>query len=165
LLKNAGAYVIAVSRRKTALDYAISAGADEVVSFGSFYEALNILKKIAPDGFPRVVEAAGAQVSVDLATAIIGIRGKLIIAGYHQDGLRNIDMQQWNWKGIDVINAHERDPRNYVEGLKEAVELTERNILQPEKFITHFVEFENINNAFSLLKNRPENFIKAVITY
>jgi threonine dehydrogenase-like Zn-dependent dehydrogenase len=165
LLKNAGAHVIAVSRRKTALDYATGAGADEVVSFENFYDALNTLKKMAPDGFPRVVEAAGAQAAVDLATAIIGIRGKLIIAGYHQDGLRNVDMQQWNWKGIDVINAHERDPQTYIRGLKEAVELTEKNILQPEKYITHFIEFEKINDAFSLLKNRPENFLKAVITY
>jgi threonine dehydrogenase-like Zn-dependent dehydrogenase len=165
LLKNAGAHIVAISRRKTSLDYAVYAGADEVVSFENYHNALDTLKKMAPDGFPRVVEAAGAQAAVDLATAIIGIRGKLIIAGYHQDGLRNVDMQQWNWKGIDVINAHERDPRTYIQGLKEAVELTEKNILQPEKYITHFIEFEKINNAFSLLKNRPENFLKAVITY
>ena len=25
-------------------------------------------------------------------------------------------MQLWNWRGLDVINAHERDPRVYVDG-------------------------------------------------
>jgi hypothetical protein len=26
------------------------------------------------------------------------------------DGPRTVNMQSWNWKGIDVINAHERRP-------------------------------------------------------
>jgi hypothetical protein len=35
-----------------------------------------------------------------------------IVAGYHQDGPRQVNMQLWNWRGLDVINAHERDPRS-----------------------------------------------------
>jgi threonine dehydrogenase-like Zn-dependent dehydrogenase len=74
-------------------------------------------------------------------------------------------MQVWNWKGIDVINAHERDQNIYIEGLREAVRLTEQKVLQPEKYITHYIDFTEINEAFKLLHNRPENFLKAVITY
>ena len=43
-----------------------------------------------------------------------------MIAGYHQDGLRQVNMQLWNWRGIDVINAHERDPRVYISGMHAA---------------------------------------------
>jgi hypothetical protein len=28
--------------------------------------------------------------------------------------------EEWNWRGIDVINAHERDEAVYVEGIKAA---------------------------------------------
>ena len=31
-------------------------------------------------------------------------------------------MQLWNWRGLDVINAHERDPKVYVQGMREAVD-------------------------------------------
>ena len=44
------------------------------------------------------------------------LRGKLVIAGYHQDGPRQVNMQLWNWRGLDVINAHERDPRALLDG-------------------------------------------------
>ena len=30
-------------------------------------------------------------------------------------------MQLWNWRGIDVINAHERDPEIYKRGMEEGV--------------------------------------------
>ena len=32
-------------------------------------------------------------------------------------------MQHWNWQGFDVINAHERDPNIYMEGMREAIDL------------------------------------------
>jgi threonine dehydrogenase-like Zn-dependent dehydrogenase len=63
----------------------------------------------------RVIEAVGLQWPLDLAGEITGERGRLVIAGYHQDGKREVNMQMWNWRGIDVINAHERDPRAYVQ--------------------------------------------------
>lgn len=165
LAKNAGAIINVISRRKTSLEYARIAGADHLIDFDDYYRALGQVKKLFPEGVPRIIEATGAQQSIDFATETIAIRGKLIIAGYHQDGMRHVNMQVWNWKGIDVINAHERNPETSINGLKEAIRLAELKILQPEKFITHYIGFENINDAFRLLKDRPEDFMKAVITY
>lgn len=53
--------------------------------------------------------------------AVIGMGGRLVVAGYHQDGPRQVNMQDWNWKGIDMVNAHERDPAVHRQGLREAV--------------------------------------------
>jgi threonine dehydrogenase-like Zn-dependent dehydrogenase len=165
LLKNEGAKVIVVSRRDTSLEYAKKAGADQLIKFSDYWSAVRQINELCPDGVPRVIEATGIQESIDLATEVIAIRGRLVIAGYHQDGQRKINMQQWNWKGIDVINAHERDPRAYIDGLEKAVELAERDLLRPARYITHYVSFNDINDAFRLLNTRPENFLKAVITY
>ncbi|HEX2967733.1 MAG TPA: zinc-binding dehydrogenase [Bacteroidales bacterium] len=165
LVKSTGAEVTVVSRRNTSLRFAEAAGADNLEELKDYYSTLGSLKKLFPDGIGIIIEATGMQSSIDLATEIIGIRGRLVIAGYHQDGLRNVNMQVWNWKGIDVINAHERDQAVYIEGLKEAIEFRRKKILQPEKFITHFVTLNNINDAFRMLKERPENFLKAVVTY
>jgi 2-desacetyl-2-hydroxyethyl bacteriochlorophyllide A dehydrogenase len=165
LIKNAGSEVAVVSRRKTSLDFAKEAGASHLVQMEDYNKTIFELRSAYPDGFQTIIEATGAQSSLDLATELISVRGRLVIAGYHQDGPRTINMQQWNWRGIDVINAHEREPGVYKRGLEEAVELTGKGILQPEKYITHYLRFENINDAFRLLRERPENFMKAVITY
>lgn len=166
LIKSAGAKVIVISRRETSLDYALIAGADHFIRLGDYYEdAINQILKISPGGVPRVIEATGYQSSIDLATEVVAIRGKLVIAGYHQDGLRNVNMQVWNWKGIDVINAHERNPQAYIDGLREAISMAGKNRLQPLKFISHYIDFSNIKEAFELLRERPESFLKAVIIY
>ena len=69
----------------------------------------------------RVIEATGKQWPLDLAAELTAERGRLVIAGYHQDGPRQVNMQLWNWRGLDVINAHERDPAIYVHGVRAAV--------------------------------------------
>ena len=58
----------------------------------------------------RVIEAVGKQWPLDLAAELTREGGRLVIAGYHQDGPRQVNMQLWNWRGFDVVNAHERDP-------------------------------------------------------
>jgi len=165
LLKHAGAQVIAVSRRSSSLGFAEKCGADHLVKFTGTYETAKFINEISGGGTERVIEATGYQNSLDLATEIISIRGKLVIAGYHQDGLRQINMQQWNWKGIDVVNAHERDRQAYAVGLKEAVTLAEEGILRPGVLITHIFDFRDINQAFELLERKPEGFLKAIVTY
>ena len=41
---------------------------------------------------------------------------------------RQVNVQLWNWKGIDVINAHERDPKVYLEGIKQGIAAVERGL-------------------------------------
>jgi len=165
LLKHAGTEVIAVSRRESSLMFAEKSGADHLVRFREVWRAKEEISKLAPRGVQRVIEATGVQSGLDLATEIISEYGMLIIAGYHQDGIRNINMQQWNWKAIDVINAHERDPQKYISGLKDAIQLTEKGILRPGELITHKFDFRDINKAFDFLEQKPEGFLKGVVVY
>lgn len=165
LLKAGGAIVIAVSQRKSSLEFAEKSGADYLVKFGEIGEVAKKIKELDPKGVQRIIEATGAQRALDLATEIISEYGKLIIAGYHQDGIRSINMQQWNWKAIDVINAHERNPQVYIDGLKEAVSKTQEGILRPDELITHRFDFGEINRAFEMLHQKPEGFLKGVIIY
>src|SRR5205823_1426457 len=69
-----------------------------------------------------VIEAVGKQWPLDLAGELTRVRGRLVVAGYHQDGPRQVNLQLWNWRGLDVINAHERDPRVYLSGMRGAME-------------------------------------------
>jgi len=160
----AGAHVIAVSRRPFALQVARRCGATETLTSSDPTAVVaQVMKRTDGSGCPCVIEAAGEQETLDLASELIGVRGRLVIAGYHQDSPRRVNLQLWNWRGIDVINAHERDPRRYVEGMKAAAERIAQGTLDTESLYTHGFPLENINAAFAALDERPEGFLKAWI--
>jgi len=73
-------------------------------------------------------------------------------------------MQLWNWRGLDVINAHERDPGVYVEGMREAVAAIETGVIDPSPLYTHTFKLDELSNAFDTIKRSPEGFIKALVT-
>jgi threonine dehydrogenase-like Zn-dependent dehydrogenase len=108
-----------------------------------------------------VFECAGTQAALDRASALVASGGRLVIAGYHQDGPRTIDLQSWNWRGIDVINAHERDPAVVVDGIREAARLAAAGRLDVERLVTHRFPLERLGDAFEAARTRPPGFVKA----
>src|SRR3954462_6786167 len=89
-----------------------------------------------------VIEATGKQWPLDLAAELVRTRGRLVVAGYHQDGPRQVNMQLWNWKGLDVINAHERDPAVYLSGMRKAVQSAQLSQLDVQPLLTHSYPLE-----------------------
>jgi len=165
LAAQAGARVIAISRRPFALDVARQAGAAHTIVMDDHWRVLDEVKRLTGEKMcERTIEAVGLQWPLDLAAEITGERGRLVIAGYHQDGTRQVNMQMWNWRGIDVINAHERDPRMYVQGIREAVELMAEGVLDPEPLFTHRLPLDRLGEALELTRTRPDGFLKAVVT-
>jgi len=160
----AGAQVIAISRRPFALQVARRYGAAEALASSDRTAAIaRVMQRTDGSGCPCVIEAAGEQETLDLASELVGVRGRLVIAGYHQDSPRQVNMQLWNWRGIDVINAHERDPRRYVDGMNAAAERVAQGTLDTGPLYTHGFPLENISAAFAALDERPEGFLKAWI--
>ncbi len=166
LAHHAGAKVIALSRKKSSLDLARKLGADEVIAMDDHWQIIEKVKQLTDENFcERVIEATGKQWPLDLAAELTAIRGKLIIAGYHQDGSRQVNMQLWNWRGIDVINAHERDPEEYLKGMRNAVAAVMDGRLDPQPLFTHVFPAAHLQQAFELHLENPEGFTKALITF
>ena len=111
-----------------------------------------------------MIECTGKQRPLDVAGEIIRERGRLVIAGYHQDGSRQINMQLWNWRGLDVINAHERDLAVYVAGIRHAIRAVEAGLLNPAPLYTHLFPLEQVSDALNMMVQRPDGFMKALIT-
>lgn len=165
LCQQKGAKVVALSRRDSSLKSAANE-ADLCIKMEDHYQIIDIINQFTEGkGCDRVIECTGKQWPLDLASEIIGNYGKLIIAGYHQDGLRNVNVQQWNWKAIDVINAHERDPLRYTQGIKSAIEAVKQGILNPEELLTHSFDFEQLSDALTVLTQCPEGFVKGYIKF
>jgi threonine dehydrogenase-like Zn-dependent dehydrogenase len=111
----------------------------------------------------RVIEAVGKQWPLDLAAELTREGGRLVIAGYHQDGPRQVNMQLWNWRGFDVANAHERDPAVSVRGMREALEAIENGLIDPAQLITHSFPLDRLDAALDATRERPGNFVKAIV--
>jgi threonine dehydrogenase-like Zn-dependent dehydrogenase len=165
LAVQAGARVIAISRRPFALDVARQAGAQHTVPMDDHWRILEEVKRLTDGRWcERVIEAVGLQWPLDLAAELTGERGRLVIAGYHQDGARQVNMQMWNWRGFDVVNAHERDPAQYVAGIRAAVDLMRTGAIDPTPLFTHRFPLDRLGEALELTRQRPDGFLKAVVT-
>jgi threonine dehydrogenase-like Zn-dependent dehydrogenase len=164
LAANAGARVIAVSRRPFALEVARAMGAAETVAMDDHWRIIEAVREMTEGRFcERVIEAVGKQWPLDLAGELARERGRLVIAGYHQDGPRQVNMQLWNWRGLDVVNAHERDPLVYAEGIRAAVRAVVAGDLDPGPLLTHSFPLGRLDEALSATRDRPDGFMKAVV--
>jgi len=162
LAADAGARVVAISRRRSALETAREMGASETIALEE--PVLERVEELTGGELCDVViEAAGVQGTLDLAGPLTKTRGRLVIAGFHQDGSRSVDMQLWNWRGLDVINAHERDPRVYVEGIREAARAVSEGRLDPSPLYTHRFGLDEVDRALETAVERPEGFLKALV--
>jgi NADPH2:quinone reductase len=134
------------------LDAAIRLGADKVHSpdYGSEEE------------FDVVVEAAGTQGALDLATRLVRQHGRLIIVAYHQanGGGRNISMKTWNFKAIDVVNAHVRNHAEKLRAMESAILLMGKGKIRMQELVTEY-RLADVAKAFDDLLARKRGLFKA----
>jgi threonine dehydrogenase-like Zn-dependent dehydrogenase len=168
LAASAGARVIAISQRAYSLAVARRLGAAETIELGDGDGDGEIVRQVEQltggAGCERVIELVGLQRPLGLAGELCAVRGRLVIGGFHQDGPRQIDMFLWNWRGLDVINAHEREPAAYLAGMAAAVDAMASARLDPAPLYTHRVPLARAGEAFELLRARPDGFVKALVT-
>jgi threonine dehydrogenase-like Zn-dependent dehydrogenase len=160
----AGARVIAITRRTKGLQIAEQFGAAECLPMEDHRQVIDQVKELTEGSLCEVVvEATGKQWPLDLSAEITAVRGRLVVAGYHQDGPRQVNMQLWNWRGLEVINAHERAPEVYRQGMQAAIELVATGALDPTPLYTHSYSLDKIEDAFEATENRPDPFMKALV--
>ena len=145
-----------------ALACAVNAFAPDLADHG---EARRLLASANHDGLADIVfEAGGAQATLDLASTLCRTGGRLVIAGYHQDGMRTVDLSLWNWRCLDIVNAHEHEASRHVTGMRRAFGLVQRGVLNLDALFTHRVGLDGLSGAFAWIRDRPDGFLKAVVT-
>jgi threonine dehydrogenase-like Zn-dependent dehydrogenase len=166
LASQAGARVIAISRRQESLDLAQRYGASDLIPMRDHEAIIERVTALTDDRLcDRVIEAVGKQWPLDLAGELVCEGGRLVVAGYHQNGPRQVNMQLWNWKGIDVINAHERDPAMVLQGMREAIEAIGSGRLDPGALYTHIYSLDQLGEALAATRDKPTGFVKALVTF
>ena len=164
LATNAGAAVIAISRRPFAREVARRMGAIETIAMRDHGEIIARVKQLTNGRLCDIaIEAAGKQGPLDLAADLLRESGRLVIAGYHQDGPRQVNVGLWNWRGFDVVNAHERDPAVYMRGMREGIEAIASGQLDPSPLYTHSFPLDRLGDALNATRDRPDGFMKALV--
>lgn len=155
--------IIAIDPREESQEIAEKLGVDVFLNPNKENIVDKVFELTDGRGADVVIESTGYQEPLNLATKLVKIRGRIVIFGYHQGGPRTIDVQTWNWKGLDVVNAHERDHDVYIDGMRTGIKLLNNHQLQMEPLVTHFFTIDQINEAFETANAKPNGFIKAVI--
>lgn len=164
LLKSAGCKVIAVSRRSFSRDKAREFGADFSIALVDHVEIIEKVKEITGGKFcDRTIECTGKEWPLNLSIELTAVRGKLIVAGFHQDGMRSLNVQMLNWRGIDMISAHERENLKYIKGINRAIEAIQTGRMDPFPLFTNYYSLEDIGKGLKDLHERPDGFIKGII--
>ncbi len=128
-------------------------------------------RTLAPDdpalhgeAFELVVEASGTQPGLDQATRLAAEQGTVSILGFHQAPSRAVDVRTWNWKALDVVNAHVRDRHRLAASTAAALRLLAAGRLWTSDLVTHSYPLEQAGAAFEALEGKPPGFVKAVVT-
>lgn len=158
--------IVAIDLRAEARSRALTLGADRAYSPDDVeaHWRLTRFDEIAKGhGFDVVVEASGHPSGLSLASEITRAHGVLSIFGYHQDGPRQVDMQMWNWKALEVLNAHERRQDYLMDSMRRGLELATAGRFDPGPLVTHRYTLDAVDEAFSMVDRKPSGFVKAVI--
>ena len=116
--------------------------------------------------FDVVIEATGVQAGIDLASDLVKEHGRIVVMGYHHTnmGFRMINMKQWNYKAIDVINGHVRRMDEKLDALRAGVEMMSQEQLIIKPLVQHY-KSADITKAFNDLIDRKKGLFKAMIVF
>ena len=158
--------LVAIDVREDARAAAKSLGANEVYHPSELppeYVLTNFGDWQSDRGFDVVVEGSGTQPGLTLAGEMVRAHGVLSILGYHQGGPRQVDVGMWNWKAIDVVNAHVRRHTDLMESMRIGLELAAAGLIDLGALVTHRYTLGEVDRAYTDLQEKPPGFIKAVV--
>lgn len=158
--------IIAVDRRRSALDLAEQLGATDTILTGDPEDVIGRVKDLTSGtGVDIGIEAAGVQATLDLTSKLVRMEGKLEVFGFHQGGLREVDWAYWNWMAFEIVNGHTRSQDVYVDGMRIGIGMIENGLLDMEPLVTHKYSLANINEGFEAASAKSEGFVKGIISF
>jgi threonine dehydrogenase-like Zn-dependent dehydrogenase len=160
------ARIVAIDVREEARERALALGADEAFHPGDLPEEFRLTDFAdweSDRGFDVVIESSGAPAGLGLAGELVRAHGLLSIVGYHQGGPRPVDMMMWNWKAIDVVNAHVRRYADLMESMRIGLDLEAAGKIDLGALVSHRYGLEGVDQAYGDLLSKPDGFVKAVV--
>jgi threonine dehydrogenase-like Zn-dependent dehydrogenase len=158
-------HVIVADTRRDALERAKAIGATRVVDVTG--ESLPDVVRAMTDGRGADItfECTGTQGALTTCGDTTRMSGRIAVVGFHQGADRTVPLAHWNWMAFDLVNAHFRDVDVILRGMAVGMRLHAAGMLSLERLVTHRFALDDIDLAFTALHDKPEGFVKAVITF
>jgi threonine dehydrogenase-like Zn-dependent dehydrogenase len=165
LATDAGARVIAISRRPFSLDLARRYGAAETIPMDDHWAIIERVKALTGERDVRAGDRGGRQ-------AMAARPGRRAGGGRRQAGRRRLPPgRAAPGQHADVeLEGHRRGqrprarPAVQMQGLREAVEAVASGRLDPAPLYTHEYPLERLGEALDATRDRPDGFLKALVT-
>lgn len=156
-------YLMVADTRADALARAQQIGATHV--FNPLSDNLPEAVKNLTDGrgVDVTLEVTGVQAALRTLGDVTRMSGKIGIVGYHQGGMREIPLAQWNYMAFQIINAHFREVSTIMRGMRIGMRLLTSGRLSLDGLVTHRFGLSDINKAFEVAHEKPEGFVKSTV--
>lgn len=155
--------LIVADIRQDALERAQQLGAGHVVNTAQENLPERVQELTDGKGADASFEVTGAQAPLQMLGEITRMSGKVVIVGYHQGGLRQINLAYWNWMAFQIINAHFRDIHVIQRGMRIGMRLLTSGRLSLDGLVTHRFSLADVNEAFRIAHEKPLGFVKSTV--
>ena len=155
--------LIAVDRREGVLELAREMGAGVTLNAADVDVEEAVRDLTGGKGVDVGIETGGNQATLDLVSELVRMEGTLEVFGFHMGTPRTVDWGHWNWMAFRIVNAHNRNPDTYVEGMRIGLDMIEQGSLDMEPLVTHRYALDDINQAFAEASDKQNGFVKGII--
>ena len=155
--------LIVADIRTDALERAQQLGASHVVNITQENLAERVKELTDGKGADASFEITGAQAPLHMLGDVTRMSGKVVIVGYHQGGMRQINLAYWNWMAFQILNAHFRDIQIIQRGMRIGMRLLTSGRLSLDGLVTHRFSLTNVNEAFRIAHEKPVGFVKSTV--
>ncbi len=156
-------HLIVADTRADALERAKAIGATHTVNVLEEDLARAVRELTNGRGVDVSFEVTGVQAPLGVLGDVTRMSGKVVIVGYHQGGMREIPLSQWNYQAFGIVNAHFRDVPTIMRGMRIGMRLLTSGRLTLDGLVTHRFGLEDINRAFETAHQKPYGFVKSTV--
>jgi 2-desacetyl-2-hydroxyethyl bacteriochlorophyllide A dehydrogenase len=124
-------------------------------------------ENLGPYGAELVVDAVGAESSVDSSLKAVADKGRVLLLGCSRKTMPFDPYTDVHWKGIAVLGGHSR---NVDKSLRERdrgyiLSLLRSRRVRVKELITHRIPFSEAQTAYEGLRDRTEVYLGVVLQY
>jgi threonine dehydrogenase-like Zn-dependent dehydrogenase len=157
--------VIVADTRPDALERASRIGATRAVDVRNESLREVVMALTEGRGADVTFEVTGAQGGLTAAGEVTRMEGTLAIVGYHQGGMREVPLANWNWMAFRIANCHFRNVDTILHGMHIGMSLLRSGQLSLDDIVSHRFPLAEIGQAFQTAHDKPPGFVKATIVF
>jgi threonine dehydrogenase-like Zn-dependent dehydrogenase len=158
------ALLVAVDPNPAARARALSLGAHEAHHPDELPEAFISSSGQRELRMDVVVEAAGVTSALATASSLVRPYGTVCVVGYHHSGDAPMDMNLW-YKGVTIVNGFSPSRPRTLKAMADGLAMVADGRFSYRPLITHTFSLDQVDEAFALMDERPEGFVKGVVTF